>query len=392
MIKDYLTLAIKNIRHRSLRSWLTIIGIVIGIASIVALISVSQGLENAITVQFEQMGSNQIYVMGKMDTGFSNLIDQEDADLIKSMPEIEWVSPYVMASGEVEYNNEKQFFSYILGMDTEVFEKSMTDSGYDTMEGRFLKKGESNSIIIGYKVSKDIFDKEIHVNNQIKIKDTKIKVIGVLEEIGNPQDDSQLYMPIEDVRELFDKPTELTMIQAKVKPGYDIETVAEKITDKLEKKKNEKESFSVSTPEQLLAQFGTILVLVQVILGGIASISLLVGGIGIMNSMYTAVLQRTREIGIMKSIGATNKSIAILFLIEGGLFGLVGGIVGIALGTLIAYIVKYAATLAGYSILLIKINVPLLIFVLLFSIGVGLISTWLPAKRAVKMKPVDALR
>ncbi|MDD5331500.1 MAG: ABC transporter permease [Candidatus Nanoarchaeia archaeon] len=392
MIKDYLTLAVKNIRHRSLRSWLTVIGIIIGIASIVALISVSQGLENAIKVQFEQMGSDKLYVMGNSVSGISEYLTNDDVELMDGMAEIEWVSPYIMVSDTVEYGNYKGFMSYVLGVDPDPFKKTMDESGYELIEGRYLEPNEKNSVVIGYRISKDFYDKEVHVNNQLIIKDTKIKVVGVMDEVGNPQDDSQIYMNIEDIRTLFNKTTEVTMIQAKVKPGYDINVVADKVTDKLEKQKEEKESFIVSTPEQLLSQFGDILMLVQIILGGIASISLLVGGVGIMNSMYTAVLQRTREIGVMKSIGATNKTISLLFLIEGSLFGLVGGLLGIGLGTLIAYFVKYAAEFAGYSILAIKINVPMLLFVLLFAVGVGLISSWLPARRAVKMKPVEALR
>ncbi|MDD5253860.1 MAG: ABC transporter permease [Candidatus Nanoarchaeia archaeon] len=392
MIKDYLTLAIKNIRHRSLRSWLTVIGIIIGIASIVALISVSQGLENAIKIQFEQMGSDKLYIMSNSATGLSEYLTQADVDLMESLPEIEWVSPYIMVSDTVEYGNYKGFMSYILGVDPAPFEKSMEEAAYGIEEGRYLEPNERNSVMIGYRISKDFYDKEVHVNNQLKIKDTKIKVVGIMGEIGNPQDDSQIYMNIEDIRSLFNKTTEVTMIQAKVKPGYDMDLVADKVTAKLEKKKEEKESFMVSTPEQLLKQFGDILMLVQVILGGIASISLLVGGIGIMNSMYTAVLQRTREIGVMKSVGATNKAISSIFLIEGSLFGLVGGLIGIGLGTLIAYLVKYAAELAGYSILAIRINVTMLLFVLIFSVGIGLISSWLPARRAVKLKPVEALK
>jgi putative ABC transport system permease protein len=393
MIKDYLTLAFRSIKHRSLRSWLTVIGIVIGIASIVALITISQGLENAVKGQFEQMGSDKLTITGPISSGYiSSYLDDRDLEIIRSLAEIEWASPWVLVSSDVEYNRETQFIQQIIGVDTDIFEESFEDMNYGVIEGRFIKPNEKGKVVIGYAVGRDLFKKDVHLNNQLEIKGVKFEVTGVIEEIGNPDDDQSMYLAIEDLREIFNKSDDLTMVMAKVKQGNDIDFVAEKLTDKLEDRKGETESFDVLTPEQLLAQVGDILILIQVILGGIASISLLVGGIGIMNTMYTAVLQRTKEIGIMKSIGATNKAISSIFLVEGALFGIAGGIIGVALGTIMAYLVKNIADQAGYKILVIKLNPTLVIFVLIFSIGIGLLSTWWPARRAVKLKPVDALR
>jgi len=172
--------------------------------------------------------------------------------------------------------------------------------------------------------------------------------------------------------------------------------VAERIEKKMRKERDEEEgeeSFAVSTSEQILETFGSILDVVSAILIGIAAISLLVGGIGIMNTMYTSVLERTKEIGTMKAIGARNKDILLIFLFESGLIGLIGGIIGLTIGMGISKAVEYAIV-NFYSIALLKITFdPLLIIgVLAFSFIVGSFAGVLPAIQASRLKPVDALR
>ena len=151
------------------------------------------------------------------------------------------------------------------------------------------------------------------------------------------------------------------------------------------------ENFQVVTPAQIAEQINNVLGVVQIVLVGIAAISLVVGGIGIMNSMYTSVLERTREIGIMKSIGARNEDILKIFLIEAGLLGLVGGVFGVAIGVGIGKVVEIFAASAGYGLLKVPINFWIIGFGLGFAILVGTVSGALPAIRASKMNPVDAL-
>ncbi len=154
-----------------------------------------------------------------------------------------------------------------------------------------------------------------------------------------------------------------------------------------------KEDFIIQTPEQLLGTLNTILNIIQGVLVGIAAISLIIGGIGITNTMYTAVVERTREIGIMKSIGATPKTIMYLFLVESGLLGLIGGVIGVILGVSLAKIVEFAAFQAfGTSLIQVTISPVVIIGALLFAFIVGAISGAFPAKQAANMNPVDALR
>jgi len=185
-------------------------------------------------------------------------------------------------------------------------------------------------------------------------------------------------------------------IDAKSAEGFDVTTVADSIERRLLQIKNEKkdqETFSVQTSEQLLTSFTNIFNIVQGVLVGIAAISLLVGGIGIMNTMYTSVLERTKEIGTMKAVGAKNSDILQIFLFESGLLGLVGGAIGVVLGIGLGKGVQYIATIAlGTNLLQASITAPLIVGALAFSFLIGSSSGILPAMQAARLKPADALR
>ncbi|MFH1591935.1 MAG: ABC transporter permease [Candidatus Woesearchaeota archaeon] len=368
------------------------LGIVIGITAIISLITVSQGLENFVTEQFEKIGTDRLYVMPAMfglDLGEG--LTTDDVDLIKKQPEVEWINPFLMTSTEMTFGNEDGFIQYAGGVETDDLEKKFEDLDVTAAKGRFFKNGEKGVVMLGHKIAYDFFDKEVRVNNQVEVKGKKLRVIGILSEIGNSEDDSAVYFAMEDARELFNKPDEISAIEIKVKPGVDITFFADKLSKKLEKARDD-DFFSVLTPEQLLEQFGSILNIIQVILGSIAAISLVVGGIGIMNSMYTSVLERTRDIGIMKSIGAKNSAILMVFLTESAILGLIGGIVGIIIGSGFALIIDAGAKQAGYAVLSISIDPKVVLGGLLFAIIIGSISGALPAHRASKLKPVEALR
>jgi len=170
-----------------------------------------------------------------------------------------------------------------------------------------------------------------------------------------------------------------------------IEKAAEDVRRML-RKTYEEEQFVVFTPEQLLSQLKDILGAIKILLSGIAAISLVVGGIGIMNSMFTSVLERRREIGIMKAVGATNRHVLLLFLIESGLIGFIGGVIGVILGITVAKSVELIAAQLGFSLLAVGLDFAVIIFMLLFASFVGMISGAIPAYQAAKLKPVDALR
>lgn len=389
---DYFLLAVNSIRHRKLRSWLTVIGIIIGVAAIISLITMSRSLEGTIQEQFETFGANRIFVSGKgfQGPGTQSLgLTIEDVETIEKISGLDYVAPGIFRSAEVNYKDETGF-TLIGGLPAEQYEKFYAAGGLETVEGRFIQDDEKYVAVIGSRVAEKMFSKEIGVGSKIEINKINFKVVGVLEEIGNTQDDNQINVPLEAAREIFNEPEKVDMIIVQVKSGIDIPAMQGKIEKELERKRGDT-SFEVVTATQILEQINQVLGVMQIVLVGIAAISLLVGAIGIMNSMYTSVLERTKEIGIMKSIGARNSEVLQIFLMEAGMIGLVGGIFGTLLGTTIAYGVGSVSKSAGF-LLIIKIEIGVLLLGLVFAFVVGVVSGILPAYQASKLKPVDALR
>lgn len=391
MLLEYFRLTLKNIRHRKMRSWLTILGIIIGVASVVSLISIGQGLQNAINAQFEKMGTQVIMVMPKgMQTGFASGLSDDDVKTIEKLPYFDFVTPLIVSTAEVEYKREKKFVM-VNGFPTKGAEDRFSGMDFAIGEGRYFNQNEKYGVILGYNVAKDMFDKEIPMRSRIKLNGVDFTVVGIFEQLGRPDDDRAIYLPLDTARTLFNKPDEVNFIMLRVKQGTEIAPVAETLKKELKRSRGN-ENFDVFTPDQILKQAGQILGAVQLILVGIAAISLVVGGIGIMNTMYTSVLERTKEIGIMKAIGATNYDIAAIFLTESGILGLIGGIAGIALGSAVAQIVGAVAKAQGFGMLLIIIDPMVVGGALLFAFVVGALSGLMPARHAASLQPVDALR
>jgi len=389
MINDYFLLAFKSIRHRKLRSWLTILGIVIGVAAIVALISLSLGLQATIEEQFEAFGADRLLIAARGFQGpgtQSEGITDDDISILERMSEFKTISYGSARPAEVEFKNEVKFPSVFGGRNG----KELLEDTTNLAEGRYIDQGDDNDVLIGSRAADGLFENEIRVRNKIKIAGKEFRVVGILGPVGNQQDDNTIYITLDAYRETFGETNEVDFISAQVKPGVDVLALQEKVKREFERQRGDK-NVDVITPTQILEQIGTILGVVQAVLVGIAAISLVVGGIGITNSMYTTVLERTREIGIMKSIGARNFDVLLIFLIESGLMGLVGGFFGVLLGTGISLAIGEFSTGAGFK-LLVKINPGLMLFGLFFAFIVGMISGSLPARQASKLKPVDALR
>ena len=392
MIGDFVSISIKSAKSRKLRSWLTIIGIVIGIAAIIGLITVSKGLENAITEQFAKMGTNRLMVIPKQGNFLSlgQELTTEDVRILDRMSEFKWVTPYLTENANIEFSKESHFRT-VTANPIEGIEGRWADIDFDVKEGRLWKPEEKFAVVIGNDIAKDLFKKKIKINNNILINSQKFKVIGIFKEFGDPESDNMVHMSMDAAREIFKKEKEVSMIELVVKDGISLEKTAAKVKKNLKNSRGN-DNFDVKTSQQLLEDLGVLLNITQIIFISIAAISLVVGGIGIMNSMFTSVLERRMEIGIMKSIGATNKQIMSMFLIEASLFGLVGGVLGVLLGSIGAYIVKLAASQLGFQLIKISVSFSLIIFSLAFAVLAGMISGFIPAYQAAKLKPVEALR
>jgi len=402
MIKDYFLLSFGNLRHRGLRSWLTILGIFIGIAAVVSLISLGQGLQAFVSGQFEEVGGDKILIQPRVFappgsvTEDELILTQDDLEAVRKVSGVEDAEG-ALTRTTVAVNGKEQEIVFVNGVNEKYLEFFSGTTFTEPLEGRQLRDSDRNKILVGYNhVFGNIWNKPLRLGDNLKIKGKEFEIIGVLEKQGNPGDDNSAWMQKETFRELFTTGNDEGIIVAKTEKGFNPDRVAEEIEDELRDERNERigqETFSVQSFSQLLQIFTDIFAVVQAILIGIAAISLIVGGIGIMNTMYTSVLERTKEIGIMKAVGAKNQDIFLIFLIESGLLGLAGGAIGIILGIGIGKGVEYVAALQlGSNFLQAVVGLPLILGALTFSFVIGAASGVLPAMQAAKLKPTDALR
>ncbi len=389
-LKDDFFMVLRNISNRKLRSWLTVLGVVIGVASIIALTSVSRSLEMSIKQEFESFGSDKVTIYAKGGVpGYGTGLNRKDVEAVEKVKGLEYAAPFLTKSSKVKFKDKANNL-LIFGIPSDTAEKLFSDLNLGFQEGASFES-DSKKIVVGPRAAYDLFDRKLSVKSKVEIEGEKFEVAGILEPVGNPADDSQVYMPLDVMRELFGDKDGVSLIWAKVNEGGDVDEAAEKITESLKKVRSE-ESFTVVTPEQLLEQLGAVLGILQAVLVGIAGISLVVGSVGIASSMYTSVVERTRDIGIMKAIGASNREITAIFLIEAGLVGLVGGIIGVFIGFLIAKAISFGAAQAGFTFLKIFVEPQFIAIGLAFAVIVGMASGFFPARQAARLKPVDALR
>ena len=403
MLKDYFKLAYQGASHRKLRSWLTMIGIFIGIAAVVALMSLSQGLQTAIGEQFVSLGSDKIIVQavgsgfGPPGIGVEVPLTKKDVDVIEKTKGVDIALGRLIRSVQLEFKDEVKYaFAASMPSEDEKIDLAVEANNYKIGQGRLLKKGDKFKVMVGGDFADDFFDTALEVRDKVIVEGQIFKVVGILKKSGNPQQDSTLVIPEDALREILNVKEDFDIIPMKVSYGEDIGIVSENVKKELRQSRDVdegKEDFTVETPESLLATLNTILGIIQGVLVGIAAISLLVGAIGIMNTMYTAVVQRTKEIGIMKALGARRESILLLFLIESGFLGLFGGLIGVTIGFAISKFVEVVAfQIYGSYLIKADFNLSLMFGMLLFGFLIGALSGWFPARQAAKLNPVDALR
>ena len=401
MILDYFGFSISNLQKRKLRSWLTLLGIVISILIIFVLASLSIGLQESVKEQFREIGADKFFVQPK---GFVGLVGGdsaakltlEDVKTIEKVQGVRKTGTMGVESAKIEFGDEIRF-TRIVGLDVDSIDLFFESSGLEIIDGKKLRKSQKRKIVLGNSyVDNSFLQKGVSLGNQISINDEKFRVVGILSSAGNSEDDRQIYMEKEEFDEFFETEGRISIITVQIESESDLKDIANKVEKKLRFSrdvKEENQDFSILTPEEILQSFGNILDILTGFLLGIAGISLLVGGINVANTMYTSVLERTKEIGIMKSIGARNGSVLTLFVVEAGILGLVGGLIGIFLGILISKSVEiYVDKFLGFGLLEAAFPTYLVVGCLGFSFVVGIFSGIWPAMQAVKVKPVEALR
>lgn len=402
-IKNLIKIAFYAIRRNKFRAFLTMLGIIIGVASVIAMLAIGEGSKQSIQNQISSMGSNMVFVMpasqqmGGVQQGGANMevLDVEDAEAIsKSCPSITATSPEVRSSGQVVFGNENWPTSFY-GVDVGYLE--IKKMGIES--GRMFTEHEVESaakvIVIGQTVAENLFGKGVDpVGKTIRFRNIPLKIVGLLSEkgensFGQDQDDVILG-PYSTVQKRIMAITHIQAIFASAKSEALTTQATTEITAVLRQRHkiadNSDDDFQIRTQAELVSTFSSISNVLTILLGAIASISLLVGGIGIMNIMYVSVTERTREIGLRMSIGGRGIDILMQFLIESMLLSIIGGIIGILLGVGASSVI---GSITGWPITIVYSSVVLAFLV---CTAIGIFFGWYPARKAANLNPIDALR
>ena len=376
------------------------IGIILSVMIIFVLVSLSLGLEHAIQEEFRKIGTDKFYVqprgqLGAPGTGGAVEMNQADLKVIEGVQGVKRVATMAVSTTKIEFNNEIRYYTAI-GLDVNSIEVFFESGGYEITDGRNLRSSDTRDLVVGsqYKYN-NYLKKPVEPGDTLLLNDEEFKVRGILSSAGNPSDDRQIYMNEDEFREFFNVSTRIDAFVVQIEAGNDINAIANKVEKKLRFSRDvdeETQDFTILTPEELLASFGNVLNILTGFLLGVATISLVVGGIGVANTMYTSVIERTKEIGVMKAIGAKNSDIVLLFSIEAGVLGLIGGAIGVALGWIAAETTEAVSASLGLSLLQAVAPIYLIVGCLAFAFLTGAISGLWPAWKASKIRPVVALR
>lgn len=398
--------ALESLYSNKLRSSLTILGIVIGVGAVIAMLAVGQGAQSTITGSISGIGTNLLFVysgnMSNSEVRNVKEITLEDANAMLDQyqaPSVAAIAPIVSGSVEVAAGGEKKMSS-----------ADGVTPGYESVrnaeliEGSFITEenllGRASVAIIGVDVAKALFNRtDGLVGESIRVNGQPFRIIGVLKSKGGSSFGSQdniVLVPLTTAQSrLFNKSSnQIDMLMLQATSSDTVTQAADEVSNILRLRHRTKvgmDDFTVFSQQDFVATAKTITGVLTIFLGGIAGISLLVGGIGIMNIMLVSVTERTREIGLRKALGARKRDILIQFLTESSLLSLFGGLVGIGLGWLISFIVGQIATASG-SPFNPTISFDAILLATVFSTAVGLFFGLYPANRAANLEPVEALR
>jgi len=397
--------ALESLTSNKLRSGLTILGIVIGVAAVIAMISIGRGAENTITGSIQGIGTNLLFVLrgGSEDVRNPQPITLGDANAIADpfqAPSVMGVAPMLNGSVKVAAGGESVVTS-IEGVTSEY--SAVRNIG--VTEGEFIREehllGRASVVLLGQEVADQLFGrKEGLVGEIVRIEGQPFRVIGVLESKGGSSfanQDDRVIVPLTtaQIRLLRRSTTDrIDMLVVQAVNAQSVPGASEEIAQILRSRHRTEigfDDFTVLTQQDFLDTASTITSVLTIFLGGVAAISLLVGGIGIMNIMLVSVTERTREIGLRKALGARRMDILIQFLTESAVLSLAGGVIGIILGWVISYVVGRIAA-ANNAAINPAIGIDTILLATLFSAAVGLFFGIYPANRAASLEPVEALR
>ncbi len=378
-------LAFARILATKTRSGLTMLGIIIGVMSLIALVSVAQGATSGIQDQFKGLGARNLTITGTTPQS----ITIEDAQAIAQEPGIEIVSETV--SGRVTLSsNQASTRAQIVGVDPDY--KTVVDP--DIFVGSFLpdviNANDARLIVLSTTLAEDLELDAYSIGSSIAVGSTEFTIVGILDDADGFGTRGTAYIPMETAFKYVAVPPYLSSITVQTVNEKIVPEITKNLTALLKSRHNITEGreadFVITDASQILDAIGTVEQFLSLLLGGIASISLVVGGIGIMNIMLVSVRERTREIGIRRAIGAQQSQILTQFLIEAIVLSLIGGIIGVIIGEIVAY---FLASLGEWNFAL---SPTIILASLGFSMFIGVVFGVWPARAASKLKPVEALR
>ncbi|AKB74764.1 Cell division protein FtsX [Methanosarcina lacustris Z-7289] len=411
----YLKMGLNMLLHSKLRSWLTIIGIVIGIGSVVGILSLGNAMQEQVQSRLAEMDLTIITISPGYTKASSNMpgpggpgdhgggggtttdveLMDDDIDALQGLEGVEYIAGQISGSEPVIYAAQNATLP-ITGVDPQVW-KYMTT--LETQSGRLLEPSDKYAAVIGSGVASGVYDQDIGVNQVLTINGKAVRVVGILAEEGGGGDKS-IYMPIDGAVNLIDDAEDNVFDSITVKARSEdlVDGLMEDIEDKLMVSRHiireDDRDFSVTASKSMAESVTEMTDSMTLFLGAIAAVSLLVGAVGIANTMFTSVLEKTKEIGTMKAIGAKNRDILMIFLFNSAMVGLVGGILGVILGGFISTLFPYLGVtlMKGGGSSSSSLSPGLMAFGLILAVVIGVVSGVVPAYRASKLKPVDALR
>jgi putative ABC transport system permease protein len=422
-LNDIIKLSMNSLSHRGLRSWLTILGIVIGVAAVVSIISIGLGTQQIISSQLGGLGADIITISSGFERAFgggfggpggpgrereqatttTQNLTTKDVQIIKSVSGVQFVNGIISDRLDVSYLGQSASVS-VQGVDPLAWREITTS---ELESGRYLTPSDENAIVIGNRVAEDMFKKPLVLNTQISIEGKTFSVVGILKASGSfgggGGSDNTIFMPISAARTIVEDmgTNQFSSIQAKVADAELVNETMTSIEEKLMLSRHQTAStkdFTITSSQAMQETISSVMSTMNLFLTGIAAISLLVGAIGIANTMFMSVMERTRQIGTLKALGATNFEVMKLFVFESAMIGFMGGLIGIFLGFIAAGTISelgirmIGTGMRGMGESMAVITPELILFSIGFSVVIGALSGLLPARRAASLQPVEALR
>ena len=394
MFKESIIMSWQNIIYNKMRSFLTILGIVIGVSSIIALISIVEGVTMEVTSQFSELGANKLTIQAKGTPLKKGLTDYE-VQVLADIDEVNGISPTISTTTSVVGNGQVHDKVTIEGKNASYFKYNQLALKSGRLLNSIDLSQQSNLALVSESLADTLYFGEQPIGQYLLINGISYRIVGVLEKtdqmdmmssMSGKQSENRVIVPYQNLMGLVGLNC-INNVEVYMQNNANVDEIIGKVELILNQAFNYKEnSYSIINMEGLLDTIQSMNSMMTMMLVGIASIALLVGGIGIMNMMLVSVTERTMEIGLKKALGAKPRSIQLQFLIESIFLSLFGGVVGLVLGVMIAFVVAF---IIGFTP---SISTNSIALALLFSGGVGVIFGLAPARKASQLNPIDALR